>query len=188
MTTKAAPTLAERAAVAQAEANTLRAEAERVDAAGRDAANQAALSHHQHIATDRAYEYRGRRDELKNRLDELAVSDDLDLGEMFKAWVAMRDTDAEAGALNQHSSMLDTLQPPQPDPRTGAYAMPAGRAAVDELYSGRNGWTFTSFVDRVLAQRAERVRAQHVEQLRAEAHKEVSAAEQQARDAAAAGG
>jgi hypothetical protein len=179
------PTLAEQAAAAQAEANRLRAEADRVDAAGRDAANQAALTYHQHIATDRAYEYRGLRDELKNRLDELAVSDDLDLNSLFKAWVDMRDTDAEAGALNQHSSMLDALQPPQPDPRTGAYAMPAGRAAVDELYGSKNGWQFGAFVDLVLAQRADRIRAQHIAELRAEAHAEIQAAEQTARTAAA---
>jgi hypothetical protein len=180
------PTLAEQAAAAQAEANRLRAEADRIDAAGNQARSEAALQRYRLDATEFAYEYRQHRDTLHTKLTEMAAADDLELNGLFKAWVEMRDADAKAGALNQHSSMLDTLQPPQRQ-WNGAHPMP-GRAAVDELYTPRNGWTFASFVDRVLAQRADRQRAKHVEELRAEAHKEVSAAEQQARDAAAAAG
>jgi hypothetical protein len=187
MTTKATPTLHDQAAAAQAEANRLRAEAERVDAAGRDAANQATLAHYQHAAGERAREYRERRDALHAKIIELAAADELDENVLLKGWIDMRDQDARCGALNVHSSMLDSLDPPQPNPRTGAYAMPAGRAACDELYTPRNGWTFTSFVDRVLAQRADRIRAQHLEHLRAEAHAESQAAEQAARTAAAGG-
>jgi hypothetical protein len=179
------PTIAEQAAAAQAEANRLRAEAERIDAAGAQARIEAAIQHYHHAATDVAYEYRQQRDTLQTKLTEMAVAED-GLNALFKAWVEMRDADAKAGALNVHCSMLDTLQPPQRQ-WNGAYPMPS-RAAVDELYTPRNGWTFSAFVDRVLAQRADRIRAHHVEELRAQSHKEVSAAEQQARDAAAAGG
>lgn len=48
-------------------------------------------------------------------------------------------------------------------------------------------WTFSAFVERVLAQRADRIRSQHLNQLRAQAHEEESAAEQAAREAAAGG-
>lgn len=180
------PTLAEELTAARAETARLQQLQDKIDKAGAEARNEAMLAHYMHAATERAREHRERRDQLKNRVDELATADKLDLNVLFKAWLEMRDFDAKAGALNQHSSMLDTLQPPQRQ-WNGAHPMP-GRAAVDELYTSRNGWTFTSFVDRVLAQRADRIRAHHVEELRAQSHKEVSAAEQQARDAAAAGG
>ncbi|MGO8937372.1 MAG: hypothetical protein ACLQLO_09645 [Mycobacterium sp.] len=179
------PTLAERAAAAQAEANQLRAEADRIDAAGRAAADEARLTHYRRAATEVAGEYRGRRDDLMNKVNQVAMADQIDLNLLFKSWVEMRDCDAQAGALNVHSSMLDSLDPPQKQ-WNGAHPMPAARAAVNELYTPRNGWTFTSFVDRVLAQRADRIRAQHRAELEAQAHDEIQAAEQSARTAAAA--
>jgi hypothetical protein len=177
--TTTTPTLAEQAAAAQAEANRLRAEADRIDAAGRAAADQAMLEHYRNAATERAREYHEHRDGLKTKLDELAMADKLDLDKLFAAFIALRDDDARCGALNTHSSMLNTLEPPERN-HIGVQPMPRG-AQVAELYKGLS---FAGFVDQLVARRADAIRARHVEELRAQAHTQVQAAEQAARTAA----
>jgi hypothetical protein len=181
--TSTTPTLNDQLAAARAETARLQQLQDKIDAAGAEASNAAMLQHYRHAATERAREYRERRDALKIKLDKLAVADKLNLDDLFTAYVALRDDDARCGALNIFASMVNSLEPQQPN-AFGVHPMPRG-AHVAELYGG---WTFTSFLDQVIARRADAIRAHHGETLRAEAHKEVSAAEQQARDAAAAAG
>jgi hypothetical protein len=176
------PTLAEQAAAAQAEANRLRAESDRIDAAGQVAANQATLDHYRHAATELARDYRDHRDGLKTKLDQLAAADKLDLNALFAAFVELADDDARCGALNTHASMLNTLEPPERN-HIGVQQMPRG-AHVAELYKGL---TFAGFVDQVITRRGDAIRGRHTDELRVVAHKEVSAAEQAARTAAAGG-
>jgi hypothetical protein len=180
--TTTTPTAAERAAAARAEANRFQAEADRIDAAGRAAADQARLDHYRRAATDLARDYREHRDRLKDKLDQLAAADKLDLNQLFTAFVALCDDDARCGALNTHGSMLNTLEP-EPRNFRGVQPMPRG-AQVAELYGGL---TFAGFVDQVTARRREAIRRHHIHQLSAQAHTEITAAEQQARDTAAAG-
>jgi hypothetical protein len=173
------PSLAQQAAAAEAEAARLRAEADRIDAAGQAAANQARLDHYRNAATELAGDYRERRDALKTKLDELALADKLDLNALFAAFVQLRDEDSRCGALNTHASMLNTLEPPERN-HIGVQQMPRG-AQVAELYKGLS---FAGFVDQVIARRADAIRGRHIDQLRGEAHKQVQAAEQAARTAA----
>jgi hypothetical protein len=174
-------TIDDQLAAARADFQRLQALQDRIDVAGAEARSTATLVHYRHAATERAREYREHRDELKNKLDRIAMADKLDLNALFTAYVEVRDADARAGALNVHSSMLNTLEPPERN-HIGVQPMPHG-AQVAELYKGL---AFTAFLDHILAQRADRIRAQHRAELEAHAHKEIRAAEQAARDHAAA--
>lgn len=175
------PTLNEQLSAARAETARLQELQDRIDAAGAEARNTTMLAHYRHAATERAREYRDHRDELKNKLDRIAMADKLDLNQLFTAFVELRDADARAGALNVHSSMLNTLEPQERN-HIGVQPMPRG-AQVAELYKGL---AFTAFIGHILAQRADRIRAQHRVELEAAAHREVRGAEQRAREAAAA--
>jgi hypothetical protein len=110
MTTKT-PTLDEQFAAAQAEANRLRAEKDRIDGAGIAARDEARLARYKNDATVRAGGYRENRDALHTKLTELAAAENLDLNALFTAYVEMRDADSKAGALNTHASMLNSLEP-----------------------------------------------------------------------------
>jgi hypothetical protein len=177
-------TIDDQLATARADFQRPQAFQDRINTAGNEARSTAKRQHYRAAATERSADYRQHRDELKNKLDEIAMSDQLDIDAQFAAWVALRDPDAKAGAINVHSSMLDSLEGPRKN-HIGAYEMPRG-AAVNELYTPANGWTFTAFVDRVLALRADRIRAEHQAELQAEAAAEIAAGVDKARAAAAA--
>jgi hypothetical protein len=177
-----ATTVAAELAAARAETQRLQQLQDRIDAAGRAAADQTRLAHVQRVATEVARDYRDHRDGLKTKLDQLAAADRLDLDKLFVAFVELRDDDARCGALNLHSSMLNSLEPPERN-HIGVQPMPRG-AQVAELYKGMS---FAGFIDQIVARRADAIRAQHTEQLRAQAHSDVQAAEQSARTAAAGG-
>ena len=87
------PTLDEQLAAARAETARLQELQDRIDAAGAEARSVAMLAHYRHAATERAGEYRQRRDMLKDKLDKLAMADKLDLNALFAVYVELRDDD-----------------------------------------------------------------------------------------------
>jgi hypothetical protein len=175
-------TLPERLAAARAENARLQDLSDRIEAAFRAARDEASLQYYRHAATELAREYREHRDALKTKLDELATADKLDLNQLFAAFVKLSDADSRAGGLAVHASMLQTLEP-EPRNHIGVQPMPRG-AQVAELYKGMS---FGVFLDQLIGRRRDAIRAQHRAELETLAHKEISAAEQSARAAAADG-
>jgi hypothetical protein len=176
-------TLDEELAAAQAEADRLRAQKERIGKAEADARRAAELEYYREAAGARAHTYRDARDEAKNRLDALAAgAETIDLNELFTAFLEFKELDARAGSLESHASRINYVAPLGRNSRGVDQSHVIACAQLHERLS------WSDYVNWVVTERTKRARAQHAAELEDGAYKKISAAGEQARAAAAANG
>ena len=156
---------AREAAIAQAEA---------------DARRVTELQHYREAATSRAHACRDRRDEAKNRLDQLAAADTIDLNELFTAFLEFKSLDAAAGALETHATRINTIDP------LGRNTLGVDRSHVIGCRALYERLTWTDWLNGVVAERTRRARTRHAAELEDEAHTKIRNAGDQARAKAAA--
>jgi len=179
-TTKSpAQQLAEHVEASRRETERLQAIASAIDAADEAARAAAELAHYRRTQNPLASEYRERRDALKNKLDELAQASEFDVDELFRVFLELRVEDAKCYSLSIHAARLDYLDPLPPNHVGAARQHNCG---VTQLYQA---WTWSTYLDSVIKERAEAAGRKHLEALQHQAFEEIKQAGDEARAAAA---
>jgi hypothetical protein len=179
MTTATPEAIADALAESKARTARLQAQADKVDTAVNEAYECAERSHYRRQATAGATSYRNERDQFYAELEAAMVADPLDHAALFEAFVALKDSDARAGAMSSHASRLSHIDPMPPNAIGAPQARPV---LVSEMHSTL---TFSAVLDAAIRARCDRIRNGHQAALRAAAQEEISAAVDTARAKAA---
>jgi hypothetical protein len=166
---------------AEAEAARHRAKLDAIRDAENAERHRVQLEHFTDAAGPRATRYRDERDALRQRCDDLAYAEPVDLSKLFTAFLAFKQSDAKAGALRNHAHRLNSVAPLG---RNHAGADQAHVIHCDSLY---DRLTWGQYLDQVVTERFNRARSRHAAELESEASQKIAAAVEQARAAAAGG-
>jgi hypothetical protein len=171
-------------AAARAETARLADHQRRIDDAASRASNAARLQHYRDWHGQGSTQQREARDAAKRKVDELAAAYQLDIGELFAAFVALRVADAECGSVRNHAAALDTLDPLPNNPFSNARQVRPSQCAP--LFQPRDGWTWTAWIEGVIDQHAANAAARRADALNSEVAAKVAAATEKAKADAAA--
>jgi hypothetical protein len=172
--------LADQLAEARARTAQLQLRADALDAAEAEGRRAAEHAYYTDVHGPRSHAERDSRDALKDALDELAAKPTLDLGELFTAFVELKDADSRAAAMGDHASMINSVSRPARNPHTGIeqyHGVHVG-AEYDKV-------TFSSYIDNVIQRRNQPIRQARLTELQAQAYERIEAAAAAARTKAA---